>query len=85
MKFRGVGTALVTPFNDSGALDEAAHGLLLRIYAGAGRTAMLTRQYNELCRVLDEELGAQPSRQTRDLYQRLIQSTTLPIRRAGEK
>jgi DNA-binding SARP family transcriptional activator len=66
-------------------LDEGAHVLLLRIYGAAGRSAMLTRQYNELCRVLDEELGAQPSRQARDLYQRLLQTITPQVRRAGEK
>jgi DNA-binding SARP family transcriptional activator len=66
-------------------LDEAAHGILMRIYAAAGRNAMLTRQYNELCRVLESELGAEPSRQARDLYHRLLQATAPPARRVGEK
>ena len=66
-------------------LDEAAHVVLLRIYAAAGRRAMLTQQYNELCRMMEDELGAQPSRQTRELYQRLLQLHPLQARQAGEK
>jgi DNA-binding SARP family transcriptional activator len=65
-------------------LDEAAHVLLLRIYAAAGRRAMLTQQYNELCRMMEDELGAQPSRQTRELYQRLLQPYPLQARQAVE-
>jgi DNA-binding SARP family transcriptional activator len=66
-------------------LDEAAHVLLLRIYGAAGRSAMLTQQYNALCRMMEDELGAQPSRPTRELYQRLLQAATGPARRAGSQ
>jgi ATP/maltotriose-dependent transcriptional regulator MalT/DNA-binding SARP family transcriptional activator len=66
-------------------LDEAAHVLLLRIYGAAGRSAMLTQQYNALCRMMEDELGAQPSRPTRELYQRLLQAATSPAHRAGNQ
>jgi ATP/maltotriose-dependent transcriptional regulator MalT/DNA-binding SARP family transcriptional activator len=65
-------------------LDEAAHVLLLRIYGAAGRSAMLTQQYTALCRMMEDELGAQPSRATRELYQRLLQASSGQARQAGD-
>ena len=53
-------------------MNEAVHVLLMRIYAAAGRPPLLTQQYQELCRVLDEELGALPGTVTQALYQRLL-------------
>ncbi len=64
-------------------LDEAAHVLLLRIYAAAGRNTMLSQQYNALCRALEDELGTQPSRQTREIYQRLLLGAAPQARQAG--
>jgi DNA-binding SARP family transcriptional activator len=52
-------------------LDEAAHALLMRIYAAAGNMIMLDQQYNELGRVIQMELGGAPSAEIRALYQRL--------------
>jgi hypothetical protein len=46
---------------------------------------MLTQQYNALCRMMEDELSAQPSRPTRELYQRLLQAATGPARRAGSQ
>ena len=50
---------------------EEAHRLAMRVYAAQGNRAMVTRQY-ELCRQsLLDEVGADPSNQTRILYQSL--------------
>ena len=54
------------------------HVLLMRIYASAGHTAMLIRQYNELTRVLRYELDAEPTPATRELYQRLLKAMVPP-------
>lgn len=53
------------------SLDESAHALLMRIHAAAGNMIMLDQQYNELCRVVQLELGGAPSAEIRALYQRL--------------
>lgn len=41
--------------------DEVAHGLLIRAHLAAGRPAAARRAYDELVRILDTELGAEPS------------------------
>jgi len=51
------------------ALDEAAHRCLMRLYAGSGQQAAALRQYEMCERVLREELGVSPSRETRALCQ----------------
>ena len=52
---------------------EDAHRLAMRIHAATGNRAAIVRQY-ERCRVaLVKEINAPPSRQTRDLYETLIQ------------
>jgi two-component SAPR family response regulator len=52
---------------------ESAHRLAMRIHAATGNRAAIVRQY-ERCRVaLIKEINAPPSRQTRDLYETLIQ------------
>lgn len=52
---------------------EDAHRLAMRIHAATGNRAAIVRQY-ERCRVaLVKEINAPPSRQTRELYETLIQ------------
>jgi DNA-binding SARP family transcriptional activator len=52
---------------------EDAHRLAMRIHAATGNRAAIVRQY-ERCRVaLIEEINAPPSKQTRELYETLIQ------------
>ncbi len=48
-------------------LREEAHADVIRLLAGAGQTAAARRQYEELARLLDEELGEEPSPETRAL------------------
>ena len=52
---------------------EDAHRLAMRIHAAMGNRAAIVRQY-ERCRVaLTKEINAPPSKQTRDLYETLVQ------------
>jgi DNA-binding SARP family transcriptional activator len=52
--------------------DEAAHRSLMRAYARSGRRAHALRQYLECRRVLIDELGVEPSADTRTLQQRVL-------------
>ncbi|MGI6741022.1 MAG: tetratricopeptide repeat protein [Brevefilum sp.] len=53
---------------------EDAHRLAMRIYAAIGNRAAIARQYDHCCSILSDEIGAPPSKQTRDLYEALIQN-----------
>jgi ATP/maltotriose-dependent transcriptional regulator MalT/DNA-binding SARP family transcriptional activator len=53
-------------------LNERAHRRLMEAYARAGRTGQALRQYLECRRLLVEELGVEPSAETRALHARLI-------------
>lgn len=50
---------------------EEAHRLLMTVYAAAGDRLALRKQYRTLVTILNEELGLSPSRESRELYQRL--------------
>jgi DNA-binding SARP family transcriptional activator len=50
---------------------EDGHCDLMRFFAAAGRTSEALRQYRELERVLREELGAQPSLASKELFEQL--------------
>jgi class 3 adenylate cyclase/DNA-binding SARP family transcriptional activator len=52
-------------------LREEAHAELMRLYAVAGQPAAALRQYEELERILKEELDATPSSATRALAQQI--------------
>jgi DNA-binding SARP family transcriptional activator len=53
-------------------LQEAVHRVLMRLYAEAGRQGAAMRQY-QLCRdIMRRELGAEPERETRELYEALV-------------
>jgi predicted ATPase/DNA-binding SARP family transcriptional activator len=55
-------------------LREEAHYDLMRLYAAAGQPSATVRQYQELERLLREELGETPSAATRALAEELQQS-----------
>ncbi|MFL7812002.1 MAG: BTAD domain-containing putative transcriptional regulator, partial [Anaerolineae bacterium] len=52
-------------------LHEPAHYYLMRAYARSGQRAAALRQYEECARVLEAELGASPSEETVQLYERI--------------
>ncbi|MFN8372926.1 MAG: BTAD domain-containing putative transcriptional regulator [Anaerolineae bacterium] len=59
------------------SLSEAAHRLLMRLYAQNGQRAEALRQYQECVRMLDEELATPPEDETNRLYE-LIRSGGTP-------
>jgi DNA-binding SARP family transcriptional activator len=65
-------------------LREDAHCTLMRLYARAGRTAEALRQYRDLERQLQQQLGAAPSAATRALFDEL-RGGEQGSRRAGEQ
>lgn len=56
------------PFRESG------YRLLMRAHAGAGNTAEALRVYEQCRRLISEELGVDPSRQTKAVYSQLLHS-----------
>jgi DNA-binding SARP family transcriptional activator len=57
---------------DKDPLREDVHRLLMRVLAQAGDRAGAIRQCDELRTVLREELGAEPSTETAELYEKLL-------------
>lgn len=55
------------------ALNEAAHGLLMELYARNGQVSAVLRQYQECARILERELGVSPSAETQKLFERFKQ------------
>jgi ATP/maltotriose-dependent transcriptional regulator MalT/DNA-binding SARP family transcriptional activator len=53
-------------------LDESAHRDLITAYARSGRRGHALRQYLECRRLLLDELGVEPSRETSDLQRRVL-------------
>ena len=53
---------------------EEAHRLAMRIHAVTGNRAAIVRQYERCCAALTKEINAPPSKQTRELYETLIQN-----------
>jgi DNA-binding SARP family transcriptional activator len=68
-------------------LQEAVHRTLMRLYSRQGRRGAALKQYQLCVRVLRRELGTEPERETRALYQELVRgkaaepSTVRPGRR----
>lgn len=58
------------------ACDETAHRQLMQIYAAQDYRSEAIRQYYYCERVLRQELGAQPSQSTTELFQRLLRGDT---------
>jgi DNA-binding SARP family transcriptional activator len=52
-------------------IGEEGHAALMRLYALAGRRPDALRQYEHLCRTLDEELGTEPGPATQRLYEEI--------------
>lgn len=63
-------------------LHEEAHFLLLQLYARSGQRAAALAHYEELCRTLEEELGAAPAPRTTELYRAIWQGSLAPAPRA---
>jgi DNA-binding SARP family transcriptional activator len=53
-------------------LQEPAHRALMRLYVRAGRRDAALRQYQVCLDVMQRELGVEPERQTRQIYQELV-------------
>jgi DNA-binding SARP family transcriptional activator len=60
------------PFN------EAAHRLLMRLYASNGQRTEAIRQYQDCIRILDEELATLPEDETVTLYNLILGGGVLP-------
>ena len=52
-------------------LHELAHRRLMQLYAQAGQRSAALRQYQGYVRILDEELGLPPTRETTALYEQI--------------
>ena len=63
-------------------LQEAAHRMLMRLYARHGRRASALRQYQTCVEVLKRELGAEPEAETRAVYRDILQQRPLEATRA---
>ncbi len=82
-------------------LQEAAHRQLMSLFWQSGQRAAALRQYENCREVLCDELGVEPSEETRELYQKIRASTlvsaatlrpksnlpvqTTPFHRAGKR
>ena len=58
--------------------NEAAHRQLIEIYAAQGRRSEALQQYQRCERILCEELGVQPLRETTQLFQTLLAQEGYP-------
>jgi DNA-binding SARP family transcriptional activator len=58
---------------DDDRCQEGAHRIAMRAYAEMGNRALVIRQYEQCRQALREEVDAQPSLQTRTLFEALIQ------------
>ena len=59
-------------------LQEDTHRLLMRLYWDAGRRSQALRQYRACRELLSQQLGVEPLAETRDLYERILQTQTSP-------
>jgi predicted ATPase/serine/threonine protein kinase/DNA-binding SARP family transcriptional activator len=65
------------------ALHEPAHRQLMQLYAWTNQQPAALRQYEECARLLAEEMGVEPEKETTDLYQAIrARQITPPTRRA---
>jgi DNA-binding SARP family transcriptional activator len=55
-------------------LNEGAHRTTISLYARSGQLAAALRQYEALSRILGDELGIAPERETQDLLRNLLTS-----------
>ena len=66
-------------------LHEAAHMVLMRLYAGQGQQALAIRQYQTLRAALEAQLDAEPSAAVRRLYADIVTDRVAPRRAAPER
>ena len=59
-------------------LNEDTHRMLMRLHAANQDRASVLRAYHTCVKSLKDELGADPSPETRELYERLLQSAAAP-------
>ena len=71
------GIARATRLLELDPLMEAAHRQMMQLLAGSGRRGEALAQYETCRQLLREELGIEPSRATRDLYERIRSGTIL--------
>lgn len=57
---------------------EAAHRVLMQLYANADQRNAALRQYRECVRILDQELGVAPLEETTRLYESILNRQALP-------
>jgi DNA-binding SARP family transcriptional activator len=55
-------------------LHETTYRHLMRLYAVSGDRAAALRVFHTCATILERELGAEPSRATREVYERLMQT-----------
>jgi two-component SAPR family response regulator len=55
-------------------LAEEIHRLLMTAYAGLGSRSAIREQYQSLTRILEDELGLGPAKETQELYHQLYQA-----------
>ena len=53
--------------------NEEIYRMTMEIYAELGNKAAISKQYDICCQMLEKELNTQPSFQTQELYEKLIQ------------
>jgi DNA-binding SARP family transcriptional activator len=66
-------------------LQEAVHRTLMRLYGRQGRRAAALKQYQTCVSVLQRELGAEPEKETRDLYQEMLRHRPAEVERTSPR
>ena len=66
-------------------LHEPAHRCLILLYAWSGQQAAALRQYQELRRLLQAELGVEPEEETRAVYEKIRSRTLAPPERIQDR
>jgi DNA-binding SARP family transcriptional activator len=60
-------------------LHEPSWRLALQAEHSLGLRESITRRYDELAHALDEQLGLQPTRETRVMYRQLLGKAEMPL------
>jgi len=59
-------------------IQEIGHRALMRLYARQGRRGSALRQYRACVDLLERELGAEPEKETKELYRQILQQWSRP-------
>lgn len=65
-------------------LQEDVHRKMIRFYMKMGQRALAIRQYKICCRLLAENLGLPPMRETQNLYEKIVSCETHKIKPTDE-